>query len=653
MKRKILSIIFIVIMLLSCFPLSVLALDSESDVGQAFDMNETTIEEDFQHYFAWKYKVISFPPNPLKSDLEFISFAETVNEDTGYFEYFLYLYNPARKAVKKISAQNELNIGVGQFPKDYDNVNLTVVDSYSNKSNDSSYTNGLIIKFKVDMTYLTTQFGDLSEFRYYNLAGFQLSIKGTTEVKEISIARTFRYFYDTAGNLTCGHYDLNVVTLKAHHTYYRMKAEGEGKYKDIQSVYFYVPNEYLKAHKDILSSISANWSEYTIKPVLIVDNESIKEAFEYHLGKSVPSDFKYGFGVNPINSLVMAQKSLEEKGLTWDYIKAHYSNISLFFDEYYNTDVIPYYISLCPNYWSQLTQLEASNFQGATYINSLDVLNHVWYSEDVVTPEKISIHGEDFLAYLKSKNFDESMFSNIVDYEETTFTIENTTEIDEFRVAGFFERLFKTHGAYDVSMGTKNYNNLIRVDSKDLNVESGDIAALAKKYYMQEDDFKEMTKNIPENHTAYILRYTITDYEVQEAYVYDKDNLTTKQTFAPLVFGYTYTACNAQYATNTLIRGFDVIDVGFGELNSEDYTVYPVNYSPTDYVPDYTNKEKPPVISDDKDDELQKLIDTIVLIVSIIIGLLLLILVLYVINQIIPLIKLFKFKKRKQDGKKE
>lgn len=655
-------------MILSVFPLGIFA--SSLNPNEWRDLSSTSIAEDFEYVFANKFDKEDFKENnndgveEENKVISLVSVMQSYNYENECTDLFLYLYNPYRKEIYRKSDKNNLHLSVyngnnNKDEHDYSKIKVELVDTYENTAVDENVTNALLLKYRVPNVF-KGQPGGLT--RCYNLVEFELLEKDKPTAQAYLIGRTFEFTLNEIEGeeykyVTCVDKELNVLETDVFHTFYRINSEGINKYKDVQSVYFAVPNALIKSYGS-LWSLKCVWDTYQTNNILVTGDSSKESLFE-----------NWMYGNNPFST-------------DFDYAVVYGEN-SFFINEYkyaYNVESISKYIDCWDgNILGIDTRFEKDgvlyrtlpyDFDGAFSTAEFEApevsyydypLSMVFYSDNVESYEEKIVDGQDILDYINSHRIyedgqfvlDDTMFSE-KESNETTFRVFYSLD-----VGGVWEKCsgwsaFWNGMYYDVPTDEHVSLDVFQeIDNKDVTKMSRE--EFSKKYFVEEEDFRCLSGECEEclqcrvtdekykDSTWFLLRYDITDYESYSALICDSNNSTTQK------------AC---VFNGGVIDNFDTLEVTLRQTASNGETVFntfPIGRSPSQFAVDGWSPEELPKFPDlikTNFGAAFEWLETVLKIAFIVIA------VLFIVKVVLPLlpkrtkIKIEQGKERKNENKK-
>lgn len=630
--KKIISLIFVFIIVFSTFPLSVFASEEESSSNDVEvvpeDLSKTDIAYDFQYVFAGQYDVSAFTYDSNDTDLHFITALEGETLE-GIKELYIYIYNPSRIVWHEYSEHNTISISVSSEGDDYSQYRLSFVNDYSSTNDEVLYTNGLILKYRVNDVSLS------GNVRRYKLGEFELLKKGESLPEYSMAAMQYEFSANSLGYVNCIATDLSVIQTEAFHTFYRVKASGESTdiYNDIRAVYFPVSNNYLEAYGG-MAYLEASWKEYSTSNILVTDNQGIVNAFQSELGTSL-KDSKY--------SVLFNQSKLTFGGLARPNLNCRYYRSA------YNVEALSDWVSFdYGGFYDDDNLLASYKFSRDYFLSNVQAptfsthegypITNVVHAENVIDLMSLLVYGEDLLDYYESKvSWGYPFLSFVNEESEKRFYFETDVEIAGGGTrCSFFEAL-KNDGVYYNTLSDdekKTFSNFVEIDTNEVKYILTP-EQISEKYYVDLDDVADFISNISndeyEDCSWFMLRYEVTDYKASGAVVLDNESGE--------VIG------NSCIASMSLIFDFDFIEVAFGDpKDASTYCVFPIGMSPTSAMTDIWSPSIPLLDVPDEESliyKIWKMIEKIlaVLTVVLVVALIVYLVLMYYSNRVTVKIK--------------
>ena len=571
----------------------------KSTIGdQPFDLTQYNFDE------KKETKVLSF--------VEYCYSFYSAKQDN--YGFYIYVYNPQGLQFNKYSPLNKIQFTVGSATNEnYTKYNL----KYLNCSTETNYE-GLFYKFRVDITDEQKEkilSAVNSTERYYRVSGVELVKSGDRNATEFGVATTYKYSGYAAGygsnenapsTLICNTEETDVLSLNVHPTVFRPEGtNGKNEYTQdsLHSVYFAVPNEYIKKY-GAMTAVHAQWLNAVLAPALVTGNGNVYNAVKEYLGEYMyGGDYWWWSDKNKNNDMPYEIIASERMGSV--------ENTELSMPRWaYNANEVNQRVNNPTRYINYLYMLFFTG--GGT--DSAD--DYTVSSEMILDAlEKSTQYGGVLInGKYSSKFFDsyDSKFTEVNIKADETYQLTNAV-IDK----SWWDRLWGYKG--DVTTTTfDNIQAIYPVKDSDM---TGSPEDICKRLYISEADYENFKDFYNKNKNlcqTYLFRYQTSEYIAMEAATWETDNGSFWEgdgiirTYAPDRID-----SNNYFFQQTVNLDFDIIDVTFS--NGEKDTVIPVVSNPIDVVPDAT----PPVltISDEKTDWLKLL----KIVVAVILGLALLI----------------------------
>ena len=534
----------------------------------------------------------------------------------GNYGLYIYVYNPQGLQFNKYSPLNKIQFALGSSTStNYTKYNL----KYLNCSTETNYE-GLFYKFRVDMTdaqkekVLKTV---NSTERVYRVSGIELVTSGDTNATEYGIATTYKYSGYAAGygsnenaasTLVCNTEESDVLSLKVHPTVYRPEGtNGENEYTQdsLHSVYFAVPNEYIKKY-GAMTAVHAEWLNAVLAPALVTGNGNVYNAVKDYLG-----EYMYGG-----NYWWWSDKD-KNNDMPYEIIASRRMG------SVENTELS------MPLWAYNANQTYQGNFDPPTrYITNLYMLFFTGGGTD--SADDYTVSSEMILDVLEESAtkyggvlINGKYSSKMFDSYDTKFTEVNIKADETYQLTNavidksWWDRLWGYTG--DVTTTTfDNIQAIYPVKDSDM---TGTPEEICNRLYISEADYENFKDFYNKNKnlcTTYLFRYQTSDYIAMEAATWETDNGSFWEGDG-IVRTYTPDRIdsNNYFFQQTVNLDFDIIDVTFS--NGEKDTVIPVVSNPIDVVPDAT----PPVltISDEEIDwmKILKIVVGIILLLALVI----------------------------------
>lgn len=521
-------------------------------------LDKTSIENDL--------KELDLSGISASDGLQIVYFAEVgfTKTNPADFALYLYLYNPEKKAFNTASSYNTVSIGVnfnaeGETSK-YVNLPITFID----RTDDHEY-----YKFKLTqseaMYNVAAEYAELWNCRRYDISGVQLWLYNENQASDNTIARVFTYSgyakgygSDTSAQSTleCTVTEREVITLgNLQQTYYRYPQSTnnyESKFAELKTVYFSIPNEVLDYY-GMIYSIQAQYYEYDLQPVLVLDGSDAYDALLDYVGVDLSTVSDTPYSIARLDEYVNSAGGGHYNS-GWQYGKG----LSVTF--------------LGPDIW------KASNFE------ECQKLVYLFYDPD---PSGYTIDREDLLKHMNTYTAEHGSgtaygnFNNDLFYP-TSKGFDRATQIDIkgddlFDLRGFDTGNALMNWLYSVIQGydnetIKDISPIYPVQASDLN--SDDIS---NEFFIAPgdvDSFKSFCqREMANDKTVYLFRYKVDDYTDYDAYSIDTG-----------LSGFWQASYENSLRYMTIDLGFDIISLGF--QTDKGLVIVPVVSDPINVIPD-------------------------------------------------------------------
>lgn len=571
-------------------------------------------------------------PYDKNGEMQLISFNEycfsyydNLNKNYGLY---VYVYNPKALDIDIHSANNKIQIGFNVDDKghsdNYENYNL----QFMSKSTKNEYVN-LFYKFKVldredksgntlyenAKAYLENGI----EERRYAVSGITLATKdGATKLNdfttsasnavEYNVQKTYifsgyAYGYGkdpyATGNLTAKTTTLETISLQLEHTFWRSKNSDNSYYNDclnhqnqIDSVYFSIPNEFLKKYGN-LQRIKAEWYELKTKDIIVISNEDSYIKFLPLISKNEPNESdKFGMYQNYF-------KSYNDSGVfstaDWSLYKKGPNN---FRTPFFNSGTL-YYL-LPTKQWGNIENYDPySDKSNLGVVSGNELLNYIYsydksFDSGVIEGAQSNVSADLFLDTIDEGRIRNDDFGVIqpgkngisyynFDIDEYNFDIfsykpQNHSFGENSQMYGFWNALFGTYG--EIEDDKLNIAPIAPLKSSDF---TGNITNDSNSLLINLNDVGNVQNAVKEaenkKETMFLFRFGNTDYGSAKISLYNEE------------IGFIEN--QAYRARQTVFLNFDIIELTF-KSDMEELTVIPVVSSPIDMAADVT----PPLIKD-------------------------------------------------------
>lgn len=492
------------------------------------------------------------------------------------YSLYVYVWNPKGIKFDVDSKLNTINLRAGSNVSNPYNKYSLIFLNQSVKEN----VQGLFLKFKVDFTAEDKEyiFGNLNSLeRVYRVAEIELLTSGEINASTITVATTYTYSGFAAGfgsdsaaenTLSCKQEQADTLELEVFHTQYRSGiSNGKDLYTEdsLHSVYFAVPNEFIKTFGE-LTAVHAQWLNAVLNPALVIDDETIFNAFNEYVGQDIGkfnSNLLYSFLTN-CQSQVSGNSNIDfyNGDIGYNSPTAGYESDLLMADKWIN--ILYFLFDTCDD--------------GETWQDAED---YTVCSE--VIKERLLYLTDSYGGELVNGKYSKVLFES-VDAEYTDMNVESDYE---FKLAtatitkNFWEKLFGLSGTVISSVEYDGLQAIIPITDSDI---TNNAEKDCKKLYISTSDYEEFcnqyNKAKAEDKTLFLFRYQISDYTATPTSVFKlKERVLGGYDVSKLNVG-------AYLFQQTVNLDFDIIDVTFS--NGEIDTVIGVASSPIDVIPDAT-----------------------------------------------------------------
>lgn len=506
----------------------------------------------------------------------------------GNYGLYVYVWNPQALKFKTNSTLNTISMRAGIDDRGHTKYKLL----YLNQCEIQNYE-GLFFKFKVMLSSEQKEqiFDRLaSDKRVYDVSEIELVTEGNSSADSYFVNTVYTYEgyaegygMDVTAENTLVYNDeqSETLSLDVHSTYfYPDGTHSDGITRDVlQSVYFSIPNKYIKVYGE-MSAVHATWINARTAPILVTGNRDIYETIYPYLGDYVDGGTRQEYESYVFPYSIIATKAAD--GLKED------------------EDLAPYagYFAYNPYLGSSLGQTNYVDYYD-TLVSKLSILfladglnagTHVVTSEDLF--EWFEAYTNEHGGELVNEKYSKDLFSEIAgEIEDITINADDTYKLtDNIVEDSIWNRLFGN------TVESENFIPVSAIQAvTSADVEGYEKSEFCKKFYIDESDYTDLCDYIAsaENNseTVYLFRYNQSEYISAEATEYRR---STEWTLSGTYGSYKYIDLNAYFAQMWVQLGFDILDVTFS--NGVTSKTLGVAMSPLDIAYD----GKPPVGMNDK-----------------------------------------------------
>lgn len=483
----------------------------------------------------------------------------------GNYALYVYIYNPAARAIDISSGLNTVQIAVSYDengdPSEYEKFTL----KFCNRS--TGDYNHLFYKFRV-IDHASADGKTIAERvdsakRKYVISGVEFLMSDTGKVEDSGVGGVYTFEGYAAGygedingesTLKCSRAPLETVELDVQSTYYRYPTSLNSA-SQVVSAYFAIDNELIEKYGE-LYAIAAEYYEYVTAPLIVTRNEDFYNHIYYAwLGKDIGafnSDCLWGF--------------------------YHVSNTVLNGDAAFNYTDDKTFGLRNPNYPTMSDGYEViSKVVNLFYSGGENADDYFLSSEDI--EKHFEYYTQKFGSGTAYKGYNNDLFSGGAGYQRIETTSDDLFDLEGFDTGSGFWNFW-----YDVIAGIDNealydIEPIRAVTADDLRSDN-----LSNDLLIAPADTETFTdycdEQMAQGKTVFLFRYDVSEYTEDSGYSlleYSSDG---------------YHATNhMNYTTDVSIReqtvylGFDIISLTFkGEDGT--LTVLPVVADPIDVIPD-------------------------------------------------------------------
>lgn len=534
------------------------------------------------------FDMLDYPYDPAGS-LRVISFTEycysyAANKQDDYGLY-LYIYNPAGRAVDTASQQHKIQMAVS-----YDSSgNITRYEKFRLEFCSASAGNykDLFYKFRVvDREINGSTFADRvnSHQRRYDVSGIELHLAGNRNATDYRVGGTYYFSGYAAGygpdadaesTLTGTVKEMETVSLEVHHSNYRsnLSSLGENHYNEVNTVYFSVPERIYEQYGR-LQKIHAEWWEYKTKMAAITSNlDFYAELLAY-----------VGTDVGEYDPDVPVFLYAEYEGSTTATTTHHHYGWA------FNKDMSRKTTFLGTTYctYDKMSTIMPYAFY-APVVDAGSVFDFLYSEPPAGSVEANVVQdwiynysnnlGNGYIA-CNGRKISKDLFEEYVDdgrkmgYNNVSVDLSDTFDLNSYDSNhSWWDKLWAFGFSWPATSGDyKDVLPIYELKSKDL---SGSDDAIAERLLINQNDVSDLkafyTVQAGKGNRVILFRFANTDYYAAPAFrsgysgsINDTDTYVAQQ---------------------TVFLDFDIIDLTFNKDGV--YTVIPVVASPTDVIKDF------------------------------------------------------------------
>ncbi len=554
--RTIATYIFAVVLAVFClFTVSAesfLSARAESRAAELTGLlDKTSIENDLKELDLSGYSAAD--------GLQLVYFGEVGYREANSKDYgiYFYIYNPEETAFNT-SGNNTVNMAVGfnaeGEPDEYANLSLTFIDS----TDDHRY-----YKFRLadaeQMYEYAKSYSQQRGSRRYDIAGIQLLASGESLPHDYATPATYTYTGYAKGygedvfadsTLECVQTERKVIQFDdVQQTYYRYPQDTEN-FAEIKTVYFSIPNDVLDYYGGIYS-IQAEYYEYDLQPVMVVESDDVYNEFEQYIGETIPRNNDLGYCFYVSETMERGPGILNAAFIEWyygNYIHAMLNNSNLYSEQLDKIVLLFNAPGSVDDYTVSRNALLAAMEEYTEKFGQGKAYGG--FNDDLFQTDSTGYNGATYIDISGDDLFDLEGF-------DTGNVLENW--------------LWALFQGYD-NPPIQDIEPIYPVQAGDLN--QSDISN--ELYIAPQDEADFITyceEQMEQDRTVYMFRYKVDDYVDKQAWI-----RYTGSGIGP-VFD---EEASARYVTVDL--GFDIISLGF--QTDKGLTIVPVVSDPINVIPD-------------------------------------------------------------------
>lgn len=550
-------------------------LSSSTVNGQPFDIRDFPFDE-----------------NKATSVFSFVEYCYSFRANMrSNYGLYIYVYNPQGLNFATNTQQNKIQMATeydGDIPTRYDKFRL----QYCGKVEESNYK-GLFYKFKVanSESFLTKV---NSNERRYDVSGIELLTYGSQNATEYGVGGTYKFTGYSKGygpdaeaesTLNCDIEQLETCELEVHHTYFRtegVSSLGSGHYNEVNTVYFELPNHFLRDYGN-LQKIRAEWWEYKTKMMAITSNADFYAQLDANKGHLIEmynsTEYPTYFNDSRVPYRLTANNHTGYGGSNWwDW--------SYNFHAYYGTQST----STAKQYQNLLPLVFYS-----PAANSIDSVFDLLYSKSNAGNVEMSevarkIYGYSNNlgnGYVEQREIYKDLFVDSIDsareeqgikmgYNDITIDLEDTFNLNSYDSNhSWWDKLW-TFG-FSWPSTSEEYQNVAPIKILSAGDLIGTSSTISKNLLVNENDVSDIQAKFAHaelNDCSVVLfRFANTDYYSCNA---------ERRVAANNYDGYKEYRDDTYVAQMTVFLDFDIIELTFNKDGV--YTVIPVVASPIDVI---------------------------------------------------------------------
>ena len=496
-------------------------------------ISTSSISEDFNNS---EFNVNDFN---LVSNVTLIDFYEYCYGDDSKFSLLIYLALPSSFKLTNDVSLNKISISFGSIDY-YQKYSLKLLEKEKNVYKFEVVLNNTNKKVILDRL-------DKNE-RIYKISGIELLKQGDKNATEFKIGQEAYYKGYAKGingnnetTLSRKYEELTTLDLDVHSSYYRFHDNiGDFKQKDLNSVYFSIPNDYLDKYGE-LTNINAEYYEYRLADIVVIKS-NVYEALKDYVGVKTTKD------------------NHPEFALLFDYQGQINTNTEYYTFEGAGLEASDLFLPFEKN--NLITILFDGGENGEKEISSEEILNYL-YDYD-----KSYYSGSNY------KGMSNDLFDGVDDGHKEGYNQINISSLDNENLLiyegnsswdRFWNNVFGKNQEYEVSLIEKV---VTEKDSEEIFINDKDI-----------DEFNNFVLNSSiKNESTYVLRYSLTDYFTYGLLDYRYGDISA-------------IGRDGYVSKQSIFLDFDIISLTFEKEGKK--KIIPAISNPIDIVSDTTKPENP------------------------------------------------------------
>lgn len=321
-KNKRLLAICLILLIIITFTYSIL--DSVYAESYSNDFDNTNVMDDL--FSSKQFDINQYPYRKGEKPrvIHLAEYCYSYNKNMqGNYAIYVYVYNPANDDISLHNGRNSIQLACEwddkNMPLDYSKFAL----AFCNKA-DGDYDNRFLKYRVIDKENILLNNVNPDE-RRYDISGIELITNDGTKIEEYEVGATYKYSgyasgygsnIDNESTLKCNVVKLDFLKLNLKKSFYRPDGEninGYGHRDQINSVYFFVPDEIFQEHGK-LQEIKVNYYEYKSSLSVVTKN---KDFYSYMIDNRAV--IHNNLGANMPYGLATNVKLYPEIGYTADY----------------------------------------------------------------------------------------------------------------------------------------------------------------------------------------------------------------------------------------------------------------------------------------------------------------------------------------------